>query len=168
MKKKEVTVMNLNQEVEEMEGARRVTGISSTSASRGSRGINVVPDPEVPEKAARRSYTAEYKRRILREAEVCKEQGQIGALLRREGLYSSNLTAWRRQVERGTLDALSSKKRGPKARRPDPSIRRMAEQEKEIQKLRARLRKAELIIEAQKKIAEIFRLPLDQTEGESL
>ena len=168
MKKKEVTVMNLNQEVKEMEGAHRATGISSTSASRGSRGINVVPDPEVPEKAARRSYTAEYKRRILREAEVCKEQGQIGALLRREGLYSSNLTAWRRQAERGTLDALSSKKRGPKARRPDPSIRRMAEQEKEIQKLRARLRKAELIIEAQKKIVEIFHLPLDQTEGESL
>ena len=89
--------------------------------------VNVVPDPEVPEKAVRRSYTAEYKRRILREAEACKEQGQIGALLRREGLYSSNLTAWRRQAERGTLDALSSKKRGPKARRPDPSIRRMAE-----------------------------------------
>lgn len=130
--------------------------------------VNVVPDPEVPEKAARRSYTAEYKRRILMEAEACKEQGQIGALLRREGLYSSNLTAWRRQAERGTLDALSSKKRGPKARRPDPSIRRMAEQEKEIQKLRARLRKAELIIEAQKKIAEIFHLPLDQTEGENL
>lgn len=168
MKKKEVTVMNPNPKVEEMEGARRATGISSTAASRGSRGINVVPDPEVPEKAARRSYTAEYKRRILREADACKEQGQIGALLRREGLYSSNLTAWRRQAERGTLDALSSKKRGPKARRPDPSIRRMAEQEKEIQKLRARLRKAELIIEAQKKIAEIFHLPLDQTEGESL
>lgn len=168
MKKKEVTVMNPNPKVEEMEGARRATGISSTAASRGSRGINVVPDPEVPEKAARWSYTAEYKRRILREADACKEQGQIGALLRREGLYSSNLTAWRRQAERGTLDALSSKKRGPKARRPDPSIRRMAEQEKEIQKLRARLRKAELIIEAQKKIAEIFHLPLDQTEGESL
>jgi len=167
MKKKEVTVMNPNPRVEEMEGARRATGISSTAALRGSRGINVVPDPEVPEKAARRSYTAEYKRRILREADACKEQGQLGALLRREGLYSSNLTAWRRQAERGTLDALSSKKRGPKARRPDPSIRRMAEQEKEIQKLRARLRKAELIIEAQKKIAEIFRSPLDREEEEN-
>jgi len=168
MKKKEVMVMNLNQEVEEMEGARRATGISSTSALRGVRGKTVVPDPEVPEKANRRSYTAEYKRLILREAEVCKEQGQVGALLRREGLYSSNLTAWRRQVERGTLDALSSKKRGPKARKPDPSVRRITEQEKEIQKLRTRLRKAELIIEAQKKIAEIFQLPLDQKEGEDL
>lgn len=151
-----------------MEGARRATGISSTAARCGSGVKTVVPNPEVPEKASRRSYTAEYKRLILREAEVCKEQGQVGALLRREGLYSSNLTAWRRQAERGTLDALSSKKRGPKARKPDPSVRRITEQEKEIQKLRARLRKAELIIEAQKKIAEIFQLPLDQKEGENL
>ena len=128
----------------------------------------VVPNPEVPEKASRRSYTAEYKRLILKEAEVCKERGQVGALLRREGLYFSNLTAWRHQVERGTLDALSSKKRGPKARKPDPSVRRITEQEKEIQKLQSRLRKAELIIEVQKKIAEIFQLPRDQKEEEDL
>ncbi|MBU4483640.1 MAG: hypothetical protein KKG62_06005, partial [Actinobacteria bacterium] len=81
MEKKKVMVMNLNQKVEEMEGSRRATGISSTVASRGYRGIPVVPDTEVPEKATRRSFTAEYKRRILREADACKEQGQIGALL---------------------------------------------------------------------------------------
>lgn len=165
---KKIMVMNPNQAVEEMRGIRRETGIFSTAALRGIRGKAIVPDSEVPEKAARRSYTAEYKRRILREAEVCKEQGQLGALLRREGLYSSNLTVWRRQAERGTLDALSSKKRVPKARRPDPSVRLIAEQEKEIQKLQARLRKAELIIEAQKKIAEIFQFPLDQQEEENL
>jgi transposase len=168
MEKKEVMVMNLKPRVEEMEGARRATGISSTAALRGSGVKTVVPNPEVPEKASRRSYTAEYKRLILKEAEGCKEQGQVGALLRREGLYFSNLTAWRRQVERGTLDALSSKKRGPKAQKPDPSVRRITAQEKEIQKLRARLRKAELIIDAQKKIAEIFQLPRDQEEGEDL
>jgi len=168
MEKKEVMVMNLSPKVEEMEGARRATGISSTAALRGSGVKAVVPNSEVTEKAIRRSYTAEYKRLILREVEGCKEYGQVGALLRREGLYSSNLTAWRRQVERGTLDALSSKKRGPKARKPDPSVRRITEQEKEIQKLRARLRKAELIIDAQKKIAEIFQLPHDQKEGEDL
>ena len=168
MEKKEVMVMNLNPRVDEMEGARRATGISSTAALRRSGVKTVVPNPEVPEKANRRSYTAEYKRLILRETEVCKERGQVGALLRREGLYSSNLTAWRHQVERGTLDALSSKKRGPKARKPDPSVRRITEQEKEIQKLRARLRKAELIIDAQKKIAEIFQLPRDQKEEEDL
>jgi len=166
MKKKEI--MNLTPRVEEMEGARRATGISSTAVLRGSGVKTVVPNPEVPEKARRRSYTAEYKRLILREAEGCKEQGQVGALLRREGLYSSNLTAWRQQVERGTLDALSSKKRGPKARKADPSVRRLSEQEKEIQKLRAKLRKAELIIDAQKKIAEIFQLSSDQKEGEDL
>jgi len=168
MEKKEVMVMNLKPSVDEMEGARRATGISSTAALRGYRANTVVPNPEVSEKASHRSYTAEYKRRILREADGCKAYGQIGALLRREGLYSSNLTAWRRQAERGTLDALSSKKRGPKARKPDTSVRRLAEQEKEIQKLQARLRKAALIIEAQKKIAEIFQIPLDQTEEELL
>jgi transposase len=168
MEKKEVMVMNLNPRVDEMEGARRATGISSTAALRGSGVKTVVPNPEVPEKASRRSYTAEYKRRILREAEGCKEYGQVGALLRREGLYSSNLTAWRRQAERGTLDALSSKKRGPKARKPDPSVRRIIEQEKENQKLRVRLRKAELIIDAQKKIAEIFQFTRDQKDGEDL
>jgi transposase len=156
MKKK--PVMNVTARVEEMEGARRATGISSTAA----------PNPEVPEKASRRSYTAEYKRRILKEAEGCKKQGQVGALLRREGLYSSNLTSWRHQAERGTLDALSSKKRGPKARKADPSLRRIAEQEKEIQKLQTKLRKAELIIDAQKKMAEFFQLLRDQKEGEDL
>ena len=168
MGKKEVIVMNLKPRVDEMEGARRATGISSTAAPSESEVQTVVPNPEVPEKATRRSYTAEYKRRILREAQVSKGQGQVGALLRREGLYSSNLTAWRHQVERGTLDALSSKKRGPKAWKPDPSVRRITEQEKEIQKLRARLRKAELIIDAQKKIAEIFQLTSDQKDGEDL
>jgi transposase len=168
MEKKEVMVMNLKPGVEEMEGARRATGISSTAALHGSGTKSVVPNPEVPEKASRRNYTAEYKRRILREAADCKKQGQVGALLRREGLYSSNLTAWRHQVERGTLDALSSKKRGPKSRKPDPSVRRITEQEKEIQKLQAKLKKAELIIDAQKKIAEIFQLLREQKEGENL
>jgi transposase-like protein len=168
MEKKEVMVMNLKPRVEEMEGDRRSTGISSTAALRGAGAKTVVPNPEVPEKASRRSYTGEYKRRILREAAECKKQGQVGALLRREGLYSSNLTAWRHQVERGTLDALSSKKRGPKPRKPDPSVRRIAEQEKEIQKLHAKLKKAELIIDAQKKIAEIFQLLREQKEGENL
>jgi hypothetical protein len=88
----------------------------------------------------------------------------MGALLRREGLYSSNLTTWQRQAERGTLEALSPKKRGPKKRKPDPSVRRIAELEKENQKLRHKLRQAEMIIEAQKKIAEILQTPLDQDE----
>jgi len=118
----------------------------------------------VPEKAVRRRFTAEYKRRILREAEACKEQGRLGALLRREGLYSSNLITWQRQAERGTLEALSPKKRGPKEKKPDPSLRRIAELEKATQRLEHKLRQAELIIAAQKKIAEIFQMSPDPKE----
>ncbi len=168
MEKKEIKVMNLKPNVVEMDGARWATGISTTAALRESGVKAIVPNPEAPEKASRRKHTAEFKRIILREAELCKEQGQVGALLRREGLYYSNLTAWRRQVERGTLDALLPRKRGPQVRKPDPNLCRIAKQEKEIQKLRARLKKAELIIDAQKKIAEIFQLPWDQKEEEKL
>jgi len=167
MEKKEDMINGSVFKDEEMEGARRATGISSSLTPHRSRGITAVPDPEVPEKATRRRFTAEYKLRILREAQGCREQNQLGALLRREGLYYSNLTTWRKQVERGTLDALSSKKRGPKARKPDPSARRIVEQEKEILKLRSNLRKAELIIEAQKKIAELFQAHLDPKGGEN-
>ncbi len=106
------------------------------------------------------------QRRILREAEACKEPGQLGALLRREGLYSSNLTTWRRQAEEGTLDALSPKKRGPIKRLPDSSLRRIAELEKENRKLNHKLKQAELIIEAQKKITQILQTPLDP-DGET-
>lgn len=151
--------------LEEMDGGRMATVISSSVRAGGPVGVSVVPDPEVPEKAVRRIFTADYKRRILREAEACKGPGQLGTLLRREGLYSSNLTTWRRQAEQGTLDALSPKKRGPKEKKPDPSLRRIAELEKETLKLRHQLRQAELIIEAQKKIAKILQRPVDQEEG---
>jgi transposase-like protein len=130
--------------------------------TREGQGIRAVADPEVPEKAVRRRFTAEYKRRILKEVDICKEPGQLGRLLRREGLYSSNVTTWRRQAERGTLDALSPRKRGPKVQRPDPSVRRIAELEKENQKLKAKLHQAELIIEAQKKMAELLQTLSDQ------
>lgn len=130
--------------------------------TREGQGIRAVADPEVPEKAVRRRFTAEYKRRILKEVDVCTEPGQLGRLLRREGLYSSNVTTWRRQAERGTLDALSPRKRGPKVQRPDPSVRRIAELEKENQKLKAKLHQATLIIETQKKMAELLQTLSDQ------
>ncbi len=103
MEKKETMLVHASQRLEEMEGARRATGISSSGRIGDLIGLSVVPDSEVPEKAVRRRFTAEYKRSILREAEACKEQGRLGALLRREGLYSSNLNTWRRQADRGTL-----------------------------------------------------------------
>lgn len=159
MEKKEIMTMSPEQKGEEMEGARRATGISSPGAPLKYQNTPAaVFDTEVSEKATRRRFTAEYKRCIIKEADACKKQGQVGALLRREGLYYSNLDTWRRQAERGTLDALSSKKRGPKAKKPDKSTRLIKEQKKEILKLKAGLKKAELIIEAQKKITEIFQI----------
>jgi transposase len=164
MEKQEAMLVHISKKPEEMEGARRATGISSGGRPEGLAGLSIVPDSEVPEKAVRRRYTAEYKRRILREAEACSERGKLGALLRREGLYSSNLINWRRQAEKGTLEALSPKKRGPKEKKLDPSLLRIAELEKTNQKLEHKLRQAELIIAAQKKIAEIFQMSLDPKE----
>ena len=113
--------------------------------------IRAVPDPEVPEKAVRRKFTAAYKLRIVKEAQTCTAPGQIGALLRREGIYSSNLAKWKRQAEEG----LNPKKRGPQ--KPDASIRRIAELEKENAKLVHKLKQAELIIEVQKKVADLLK-----------
>jgi transposase len=113
----------------------------------------VVPDPEVPEKTIRRIFTAAYKLRILKEAENCTKPGQIGALLRREGLYSSNLTRWRRDLTQG----LVPKKRGPLTQKADPLIRRNAELEKENARLAHKLKQAELIIDVQKKVAELLK-----------
>ena len=113
-------------------------------------------DPEVPEKKARRKFTAKYKLQILQEADTSTQPGQLGALLRREGLYSSNLTTWRRQREEGLLDALSPKKRGRKEKEKNPLAPKVAELERENERLRKKLRKAEIIIDVQKKISEIL------------
>jgi len=115
--------------------------------------IRAVPDPEVPEKAVRRKFTAAFKLRILKEAEACTKQGQLGALLRREGLYYSNLTLWRRQINQGLIP----KKRGPLPQRPDPNVRRIAELERENAKLTHKLKQAELIIDVQKKVANLLK-----------
>ena len=105
------------------------------------------------EKTVRQKFSAAYKLRILKEADACTEQGQIGALLRREGLYSSNLTLWRRQVDEG----LVPKKRGPATRTPDPHVRRIAELEKDTARLTHKLKQAELIIDVQKKVADLLQ-----------
>jgi transposase len=127
-------------------------------ASRGNNGA--IPDPEVPAKATRRRFTAEYKRHILNEA---ASSSDLGALLRREGLYSSNLTTWRKQMDRGVLTALSSKKRG----RKESNNPLQAENEnlrKENKRLERRLKRAELIIDIQKKAAQILGIPLSTPE----
>jgi len=125
-----------------------------------------IPDPEVVPKAKRRQFTAQYKLRIVREADACTEPGQIGSLLRREGLYSSYLSKWRQQREEGQLQALSSKKRGRKPE--DPSIEELAQLQRENERLRARLEQAEIIIDVQKKLSKLLGLTTGTTEnGES-
>ena len=118
----------------------------------------VVPDPEVRERAARRRFTAEYKLQVLRQADQCAGVGELGALLRREGLYSSHLTTWRRQREQGALGALAPKKRGRPTTSAAPLARRVAELERDNTRLGRRLHQAEAIIEAQKKLSEILGL----------
>jgi len=120
-----------------------------------------MPKTEVVAKAKRRQYTAEYKLRILREVDACQGYGEIGALLRREGVYSSSLTNWRRQRERGELDGLSPQKRGPK---PDPQAIELARLKREVERLRERLRKAELIIDVQKKVAQMLGEASEETD----
>ncbi len=124
-----------------------------------------VPSPEVLAKASRRRFTAAYKREILRQADACTEFGQLGALLRREGLYSSHLTTWRRQREQGALQALAPKKRGPKAT-AHPLAEENRKLQRENQKLTRRLQQAELIIEIQKKASAILGIPLKSLDSE--
>jgi transposase-like protein len=115
-----------------------------------------LPDPEVRPKARHRQFTAEYKKRILDEADACTTPTQRGALVRREGLYSSHLTAWRRQRAHGILDGLAPKKRGGK---PNPLALENAELRREIEQLQAQLHRAETIIEVQKKVSQLLGLP---------
>jgi len=118
-----------------------------------------IPDPEVVPKA-KRKFSTEYKRRILEEANDCTEPGQIGALLRREGLYSSHLSTWRRQRDRGLLEALSPEKRGRK--RKDELEREVAKLQRENERLQVRLEQAETIIEVQKKLSQLLGLATEK------
>jgi transposase-like protein len=122
------------------------------------------PSTEVSAKAKRRSFTAKYKLRIVLEADACEKSGEVAALLRREGLYSSHLTEWRAARKRGALEGLGPKKRGPKARERDERDERIASQEKEISKLRARAEHAEALVNLQKKVAELLGKPLPEKE----
>lgn len=121
-----------------------------------------VPDPEVVSETKRRRFTVEYKQRILAEVDQGQEAGAIGAILRREGLYSSHLTTWRRQRVQGQLQGLGPKKRG---RKPDPQAAELARLQRENERLKARLHQAEMIIEVQKKVSQLLGLPPAETDG---
>jgi len=125
---------------------------NSQSSSNGQLTADV-PDPEVTPPIRRRRFTATYKQRILEEAERCTQPGELGALLRREGLYASHLTRWRAQRRAGQLEP---HKRG---RRADPQAAELARLQRENQRLKAQLERAELIIDAQKKLCQLLNLP---------
>lgn len=164
MEKKKAMVIQEQNSLEKMEEGQRPQSIFSRTPTPLSLNHPSNLDPEVPERAIRRKYPGDYKLRILKEAEACTLPGQLGALLRREGLYSSNLNTWRRQKEQGILEALSPKKRGPKMVKKNPLVLKVVQLEKEIQRLRHKLHQAETIIEVQKKISEILQIPIQKDE----
>jgi len=135
----------------------------SATGSKAGPDSNTRPDPEVVVQAKRRRFTAEYKHRIVSEAEQAKGSGQIGALLRREGLYSSTLTAWRRERASVVRQALTPQKRGPKSKR-DPVQQEVQKLQKENARLTEELRKAALIIDVQKKLGTLLGWPLPTKE----
>jgi transposase len=122
------------------------------------------PDPEVTARAARRRFSAAYKLQMLRTADACAGAGEVGTVLRREGLYSSHLTTWRRQRDAGGLAALAPKKRGRPAASSAPLARRIAELERDNAALTRRLHQAETIIDVQKKLCTLLGIPLPPPE----
>jgi transposase len=137
------------------EGARRASVETSSRAP---------PDPEVAPIARRRRFSGSEKRRLLAEADRCKESGQLGAFLRRERIYSSMLASWRKQVGKAKLVALAPKKRGPK---PDPSARQIQQLNRDNARLRHELERAKLIIDAQKKLCVALGLPTADETSEN-
>ena len=152
------------------EGGRSPTGVPPATAAVVASGTpatgngKLIPDPAVLEKPVRRRFTAEYKLRILHEADRCTAPGELGALLRREGLYSSILSTWRQQRDAGTLAGLTPKRRGRKANPDAPLIAENLRLTRETQRLAAKLRQAETIIDIQKKLSEMLGIPLPPSD----
>lgn len=140
----------------------RRDGVAGRFAERAV-GERVVPEPELVERPLRRRFSAEYKLRILREAEVCTRPGEIGALLRREGLYSGHLSKWRRQRDVGALEALGR----PRGRKPaDRRDVEIAELHRRLERSEAELQKARKVIEIQGNVSALLEQMLG-TEGAS-
>ena len=148
-----------NSKAEETEGARRATGVSSDRAEEKS--AHSPPNPEVLPKPKRRRFSAAYKLHILQETDSCTEPGQIGQILRREGLYASQLTKWRQQRQEGVLKSLSNNTKGRKPKTEPLMANRLDELEKENEELRKKLKQAEAVIGVQKKISELFGITVE-------
>lgn len=126
--------------------------------------VLLAQETEVLAKARRRRFTAAEKLRVLREADRCTGPGEVSALLRREGLYSSHLSTWRVARRNGELAGLTPRPRGPQAKPVDPRDKKIAELERETRRLQARLERAEGLIELQKKVAQLLGNPLPNDE----
>ncbi len=124
------------------------------------------PNPEVSERTPFRRYTAKYKLKVLREVDRCQKPGEVGALLRREGLYSSLLSSWRRQREAGQLDGLAGKKRGNKGTARDKLVAENKRLRRETQRLARKLRQAEVVIDIQKKASELLGIHLNSPDDD--
>jgi len=129
--------------------------IAASSVGDPAPAAGATPDPEVTDKPKRRRFTVKYKLSLLKKAETCTQPGEVGALLRREGVYSSTLSQWRRQKDEGTLAALKPKRRGRKVQEVNPLAGRVTELEREVQHLQGKLHQAETIIDVQKKLCEL-------------
>src|SRR5437867_12985120 len=127
-------------------------------------GLPLAAQTEVLAKARRRRFAAAEKLRVLTEADRCTKPGELGALLRREGLYSSHLTSWRAARDRGELAGLAPKPRGPKMTPADPRDKKIAEQEREIVRWKQRAERAEALVEVQKKVAALLGSPLESAK----
>jgi transposase-like protein len=150
------------------EGGRRPTGVPASAGAKTfppgiptANGRAAHPDPQVLDRPVRRRFTKAYKLDILKRADACAGTGQIGNMLRREGLYTSHLTSWRLQYKQGRLDTPASGTAKPSG--PDP---RVAQLQRENARLQARLDQAELILEIQKKASEILGITLKTLENE--
>jgi transposase len=141
-----------------------VNGVTNLSSSK---------ETEVSSRATRRRFTAEYKKKILDELDALTERGEVGALLRREGLYSSHVTAWRAERRAGELSGLEPKKRGPKPKEENPLAKELEAKEREIARLKAENAKLALICSVQKKVSQLLGVTLptipddDESNGSS-
>ena len=153
--------------IPETEGARRASVVNGMDGKNQTAEPETVipPNPEVTQVAKKRRFSAQYKTKVLREVDACTKSGEISTLLRREGLYSSHLSVWRRQRAASELQALTPKTRGRRPVQKNPLASENARLQTENKRLKFRLKKAEIIIDVQKKVSEMLDIPLDSLEG---
>jgi len=154
--------------VEGAEGERSEPGATGVRAAGAAATSRQAPDPEVPAKAIRRRFTAAYKLKIVEQADALDGTGGIGAMLRREGLYSSILSTWRRQRDDGALAGLKPKKRGPQTKRDSKDAEEIRRLRRDKARLERKLKQAEIVIDIQKKASELLGIPLRTLEDEEI